>query len=295
MRTVSFLQYKGGAGKTTVAALVCRILSAARYRVLAVDLDRFQYHLSTLLGGSQSPEPFGPMASTAYASGVLSHLVQKTAHGFLDYITLCGSLCDHNARDAFQLRKRFEFFNFSARYDYILIDTPPGFGSVHELAIHASDHIILPTDLSPISLSAVERFCVDFDKRPGLSKVHCSILRNCVKPSGDAAHALNNCKEKMKTRVSPHSLAADDRIRAVSSGCGDFLAQTLPQRVLSQLVNISANLLHADRKRLILGAADLCEPVTGGNVRDSSALVFDGLLNAPSTVTLSTDVSVAAS
>jgi len=100
---------------------------------------------------------------------------------------------------------------------------------------------------------------------------------------------------EIEARVARHSLAADDRIRAVTSGCIDFLAQTLPQLVLSQLVNISAKLLHADRKRLILGAADLCEPVTGGSVRDSSALVFDGLPNAPPAVPLSTDVSFAAS
>jgi hypothetical protein len=296
MKTISFIQYKGGLGKTTAAALLCRVLSAAGYRVLAIDLDRYQYHLTTLLGGAASPEPCGRMASTAYASGVLSRLIQKTAHPMLDCITLCGSLCDPDSLDALQLSKRFVFFNFRARYDYLLIDTPPGFGSVHELAIHASDEILLPTDLSPISLSAIERFCVDFNKRPGLSAVRCSILRNCVKPSSDATQGLNCFKEKIKARVAPHSLAADERIRAVTSGCGDFLTQTLPPRIISQLVRIAVDVLHADRTRLDSVNADMCGPECMENEKDApSALVFDGLLKSPPTMTFAADVSTMAS
>jgi cellulose biosynthesis protein BcsQ len=295
MKTISFMQYKGGSGKTTVAALLSRVLSGAGYRVLAVDLDKYQYHLSMLLGGSLSPELCGPRSSTAYASGVLSRMVQKTADGLLDCITLCGSLCDPHTRDAFQLRKRISFFNFSAQYDYILIDTPPGFGGVHDLAIHASNDIILPTDLSPISLSAIERFCVDFDKRPELSTVHCSILRNCVKPSHDATHVLNRLRQRTKARVAPHSLAADERVRAATSGCCDFLAQRLPRRIISQLVHIAVDLLHADRVRLESTAADLSEVDWTEGHKDREAVVFEGLLNAPPSVTVLSGVPVTAS
>jgi cellulose biosynthesis protein BcsQ len=298
MRIVSFVQYKGGSGKTTCAALLCRVLSAAGYRVLAVDLDRYQNHLSTLLGGSSSPEPFGHTASMAYASGVLSHLIQRTSHGLLDCITLCGSLCDLNTRDAFHLRKRIAFFNFRSQYDYILIDTPPGFGSVHELAVHASDDVLLPTDLSPISLSVIERFCVDLDKRPGLSAPRCSILRNCVKPSSDATpQVLNRLREKTKARVALHSISADERIREITSANGDFLTQPLPSRIVSQLAHIAVDVLRADRIRLEGLDTELHEADGRECHKDRSApaLVFDGLLNSPPTMTLTADVSITAS
>jgi cellulose biosynthesis protein BcsQ len=299
MRTVSFVQYKGGSGKTTLAALLCRVLSAGGYRVLAIDLDRYQNHLSALLGGSKSPEPFGRTASMAYASGVLSHLIQRTSHGLLDCISLCGTLCDQNTRDELHLRKRIAFFNFRAQYDYVLIDTPPGFGSVHNLAIHASDDIILPTDLSPISISAIERFCVDLDKRPGLSALRCSIVRNCVKLSSDAMPQVLNClREKTKARVALHSLTADEGIRSITSGRGDFLTQTLPPRIVSQLVHIAVDVLRADRIRLKKADSDLREPECAEHqegLSAASALVFDGLLDTPPTMTLATDVSIPAS
>jgi cellulose biosynthesis protein BcsQ len=222
-------------------------------------------------------------------------MIQKTADSLLDCITLCGSLCDPTTRDAFQLRKRIVFFNFSAQYDYLFIDTPPGFGSVHDLAVHASDHIILPTDLSPISLSAIERFCVDFDKRPGLSTVHFSILRNCVKPSSDATVVLNCFKQEMKARVAPHSLAADEHVRTATSGCCDFLAQRLPRRIISQLMHIAVDLLRADRVRLDCAAEELCEQECMENHKDRTAIALDGGLATPPAATLSADVSVMAS
>lgn len=282
-------------GKTTCTALLCRVLSGAGYRVLAVDLDRCQYHLSTLLGGSPSPGLCNPGAPTTHASGVLSHLLRTTACKTLEYITLCDSLCDTSSRDVFQLRKRFEFFNFSSRYDYVLIDTPPGFGTVHELALHASDHIIVPTDLSPISLSVVKRFCAELDTRPCLSAVRCHILRHFLVPSTSAAHETSDLHRAVNGRISSHSLSAHDRIRTVTSGCPDFLELPLPRRIVSQLVLIAADLLNADRARLENAASGLCGLDYAESQKERASTAIDGLLNTPPTVILASDYSVSAS
>jgi MinD-like ATPase involved in chromosome partitioning or flagellar assembly len=292
VRTISFIQYKGGVGKTTAAALLCRVLSAAGYRVLAIDLDWYQHHLSTLLGGALSPEPCECGTSNAYASGVLSHLLCKTSQDNLDYITLCGSLCDPETRDAFQLRKRFAFFNLRAHYEYVLIDTPPGFGPVHELAMHASDDIIVPTDLSPISLSAVERFCTELDKQPCPHAARCHILRHFLVATSDVDVVFH---KSIKGRISAHSLSAHDRVRAVTSGNPDFIKLPLPRSIVSQLVLIAADLLNADRTRLQNALAGLCGPDEIESQKDRQTMVFNDLINVPPTVTLSTDVSIAAS
>lgn len=292
MRTISFIHYKGGVGKTTAAALLCRVLSAAGYRVLAVDLDRYQHHLSTLLGGALSPELCEGWTSSAYASGVLSNMLCKTSKDNLDYITMCSSLCDPETRDAFQLRKRFAFFNLRARYEYVLIDTPPGFGPVHELAMHASDDIIVPTDLSPISLSAVERFCTELDRRPCLSAARCHILRHFLVSTSNEDIVL---QKKIKGRLSAHSLSAHDRVRAVTSGNPDFIKLPLPRSIVSQLALIAADLLTADRTRLQNAAAGLCGLDETESQKDRKAMVFDELINIPPPVILATDVSIAAS
>jgi hypothetical protein len=213
----------------------------------------------------------------------------------LEYMTLCSSLCDPETHDGFQLRKRFAFFNLSARYEYVLIDTPPGFGSVHELAINASDDIVLPTDLTPISLSVVERFCNDFESRPGISAVCCTVLRYFVRPSNDVylGHAVIH--EKIVSHIVPHFVAADERIRAVTSGCGDFLKQPLPRRIVSQLVLFAADVLHADRTRLEKAVDALCGPDDKETPKELKALVSDDLINIPPPTILATDVSIAAS
>ncbi len=251
--------------------------------------------MSTLLGGFPAPGTCNPGAPTAHASGVLSHLLRATACKTLEYITLCDSLCDTSSRDVFQLRKRFEFFNFSSRYDYVLIDTPPGFGTVHELALHASDHSIVPTDLSPISLSVVKRFCAELDTRSSLSAVRCHILPHFLVPSTSTAHETAGLLKAVKGRISPHSLSAHDRIRAVTSGRADFLELPLPRRIVSQLVLIAAGLLNADRARLVNAAAGMCGPEYAESQKERAGAAIDGLLDAPPAVILPSDYSVAAS
>ena len=295
MRTVSFIHYKGGVGKTTAAALLCRVLSAAGYRVLAVDLDRCQYHLSTLLGGSPPPEDSGRRTSTAYASCVLSQVLRKTANGSLDCLTLCGSLCDPTTHDKFQLRKRFSFFKLTAQYDYVLIDTPPGFGAVHELALHASDDIIVPTDFSPISLSIVERFCAELDRRPRLSAVRCHILRHFLVASDTVSCECLTLQKTIKEKLYAHSLSAHDRIRTATSGCPDFLSLSLPRLIVSQLVSIASDLLHADRVLLENATTGLCGSEYSESQEERSASSFDRLLGIQSAITLETDYSVKAS
>ncbi len=286
MKTISLVQYKGGVGKTTVAALLCKVLAAAKYRVLAIDLDRHQYHLSSLLGGSASPKIFRDRSPTTFASGLLSNLLLKTAFENLNYITLCESFCDWNTNDTYQLSKRFAFFNFKADYDYVIIDTPPGFGKIHELAISVSDHIVLPIDLSSISVASVERFCLDLHKREHYQVKSYSILRNFVSRAVNAAQFNPLFHASLKNRVLSHSLSADERIRSITSGYCDFLSQYLPQHIVSQLFSMVLDLFQADPVNLAQACNKLCFKESLDTRFNESALIFE---NAE---TVSTDFSV---
>ncbi len=57
----------------------------------------------------------------------------------------------------FKLRKAIAKIN-PERFDYIIIDCPPTFGSLSINAIVASDHIVLPLQLSYFSLDGVSNF-----------------------------------------------------------------------------------------------------------------------------------------
>ena len=166
---------------------------------------------------------------------------------------------------------------------------------MHELAIHASDDIILPTDLSPISLSVVQRFCADFDRRPGLSATRCHVLRHFLVPSKISPHAKAEVHNEIKSKLSAHSLGADESVRSATTECADFLKLPLPRHIVSQLVHIATDILHADHTVVESGAVHLCEKDYAKSMEENTALVFDGLLKVPPTMTFSTDVSIAAS
>jgi len=280
MKTVSFIQYKGGVGKTTAAALLCKILAAAGYRVLAIDLDRHQYHLSSLLGGSTSPVICSNTPKTIHASDLLSNLLFKTTCNTLDYVTLCDSLCDWNTNDAFQLRKRFAFFNFLAWYDYIVIDTPPGFGKIHELAMNASDHIVLPIDLSWISISSIGKFFMDFQKGGQSPAKSYSILHNFVSLSVNNSHTKQLFPKTRENHVLSHFLYSDEHVRAITSGRSNFLSQHVPKSIISQIIAMAVDILHADTGRLQSIVDSSGHMKFEENRFDHTVLTFDNMVTA---------------
>lgn len=181
MQVISFVNMKGGVGKTTVAVNVADAL-ARRHdkRVLIVDVDP-QFNATQCLysgddyvakrkaGEHTIFELFNdgviPIVSAVDGSGEeeppeIEDIVPWRYRDGLDL--LAGNLeifrLDMAPGSGRELRlKRFmEAMREADRYDYVIIDTPPTPSTFMTSAILASDHYVIPVRPEPISRVGID-------------------------------------------------------------------------------------------------------------------------------------------
>lgn len=166
MRTIAIANQKGGSGKTTTAFNVSGALAKAGQRVLLIDLDP-QMSLSRDALGVRTPT--GPTLSSVLMSsrGNLGRLVQSTAFEGIDVVAGDEELqaielqMGRTTAREMLLRRAFQRLFGRAEgapsYDFVLIDVPPSLGFLYANAINCATEVILPVNLSLLSMSALER------------------------------------------------------------------------------------------------------------------------------------------
>jgi chromosome partitioning protein len=143
-----FLNFKGGVGKTVIAANYAYRVALHGLSVLAVDLDA-QGHLSKCLGVAPERQPRTlldvlrdrmPVAE-ACVRGVagLANLDVLPANLSLSPIEII--LAQKNARE-FQLKRALD--GAVGRYDVVVLDAPPSLSLLNLNAILAVDDLIIP-------------------------------------------------------------------------------------------------------------------------------------------------------
>jgi len=184
--TVGF--FKGGVGKTTVAAFLAQGLSLKGYRVLAIDLDP-QGSLSAMLGVDpgrvDEEETFTPLARLAGSPGhreTLLESVRPTYWSGIDIVAgstglfSCEMFLPLRAMNAQKEGKNFNFLAVLDRglrglkydYDFIIIDTPPALSYTTMNAYLAADAILMPVTPEGLSLQSSAQFWQQFNE---LSKI----------------------------------------------------------------------------------------------------------------------------
>jgi chromosome partitioning protein len=142
---MSFINHKGGCGKSTSAANLAIILARLeKKRVLAVDCDP-QGNLSMMLG----VKPNSVEKTTGHAMRDAERLpIQKTREPGL-WLSPANSLmapiereiADHgNAQSALRNRVKVEL----SAFDYVILDSPPNLSSYATSALCASDVVFVP-------------------------------------------------------------------------------------------------------------------------------------------------------
>jgi chromosome partitioning protein len=164
---ISFINQKGGVGKTTMSFNVAHALASIGKKVLAIDLDP-QGNLTMLFNQSTEINIHQLLINSVkdlkqlHAPLLLSDVIVK---GTVDLIpggqSLSGfdlTVASSNSLRQLILKKFIEQNNLKSRYDYILIDCPPTLGLLVINALCASDGVIVPFRPDDFSKKGLEHF-----------------------------------------------------------------------------------------------------------------------------------------
>lgn len=158
---VSFLNHKGGVGKTTSAINLGAGMVELGKKVLLVDLDP-QANLTLALGiGRQRYSIYEALRGE-------SELTPVTAKENLDVITSTLDLSSaemeliNEAGREYILRELFE--PVQEEYDYIIIDCPPSLGLLSLNALTSSQYVIIPLQTEFLALQGLAKIKQVIDK-----------------------------------------------------------------------------------------------------------------------------------
>lgn len=222
MATVlALMSEKGGVGKTTLAMNLAASLGASS-RVLVVDCDQQASATEIMLDGAEvGPEDLSSVLlgeATAWQA-----IIENTSFGAsllpasekLAEVQIL--LANEPGRDT---RLRHALEDIRERYDWIILDCPPGRGLLAIIALAAADRVILPMDGSRAGLVGIQkgidlagqvrRFCPD-PLRPGAPAI-AGIVLNRVSKNKTHDECLANLRQaygELLLGVIPQAVAVD--------------------------------------------------------------------------------------
>jgi chromosome partitioning protein len=155
---ISFVNKKGGTGKTTSTINIGKALSLKGYKVLLMDLDP-QGNLSYSLGVNVQQCFLG---EALVAENIPSHFIFNSDG--MDVVPSNNDLINYEF-DFIQQRCSYTVVKdtiatVSSNYDYILIDCPPSAGYLTVNALIASDAVIIPMQMDVLNLQGLEQILV---------------------------------------------------------------------------------------------------------------------------------------
>ncbi|MBN1923173.1 MAG: cell division ATPase MinD [Nanoarchaeota archaeon] len=139
-RIITFLSGKGGVGKTTISSNVAEALFAAGKKVVVVDANVTTPNLSLHYGLSES----GPSLHDVLNGNFnITDVIYKTSSGLP---IIPGGLSFNNLKGKIKKSLAKSLIELVGKVDYILIDASAGLGGETQLAVKASDELVIVTN-----------------------------------------------------------------------------------------------------------------------------------------------------
>lgn len=155
-KVITIAVRKGGVGKTTTAHELSSRLAELGNKVLAIDLDA-QRNL-TRISGAQLDDDLPSIKDVLCGEYPFEACVQRPEN--VKYaIAVSGRSMEEAEKtfsrwdDVYRLDTILEGEQVKENYDYIIIDTPPKLAIETDMALTASNYVVIPSELS--------RNCVD--------------------------------------------------------------------------------------------------------------------------------------
>jgi len=158
MRTIAFMNQKGGVGKTTTAVNVGAAIARRGKRVCMIDLDP-QAHL-TINYGLELPEDAVTVYDVLVGDSSLADAAKAQAENISVVpanIDLAGAEVELVTVPGRDLVLREQIEALGDKFDYLLIDCPPSLGLLSINALAAADSVIVPMQPHFLALQGMAR------------------------------------------------------------------------------------------------------------------------------------------
>lgn len=156
MKIISFLNFKGGVGKTTSTHSIGAGLSSLGKKVLLIDLDP----QGSLTFFCNDRKLVGTSKDVLFHEKAIEDCIMESTN--FDYIgsTLKLSMSEMMLNSSYnkehKLRLAIENSTIKEKYDYLLLDCPPSLSIFSLNALTASDKIIIPCECEVASIEGLE-------------------------------------------------------------------------------------------------------------------------------------------
>lgn len=170
----SFVSAKGGSGKTVTAISMSKVLAGLGKKILIIDTDASTnglslFFINEILQAKQQLKDSENSLTGAFDGNEVQTATPCAVDSRIDVIPASYVMSQTEETDPESFRKnlRKTVDNFRSEYDYIFLDAQAGADIFAQVAVDASDEIVIVSEYDPMSALGVDRLRYLFRKKLG--------------------------------------------------------------------------------------------------------------------------------